>query len=145
MAISRGSDVKMRVFVHTPTRTKLVRLWNPNSSSFTQDDNKERQRRLGTTRKPNRRTVDGHSGNLVFELEGPELHKLQDDIDQAYLDGQAQIYIDILRTDRFKGGGSQTYVYPRVVCSMDDEVSGQDDAVTVTVNFQSEPRQRLNA
>lgn len=138
--ISRGSDTQVRVF--NERTGELVRTWTPNSATFGTDDNKERQKRLGTRRKPIRQTIDGHSGTIVFELEGFELFDLEDQLIERYLGAEEQLRLEIVRRIFNPSlGASRIYRYPGVAFSLNEDIPEQDQAVTVTLTWMSEPRE----
>lgn len=140
MSISRGSDVQVRI---TRADTgQLVRTWSPNSATFNTDANIERQKRLGTRRKPVRMTVDGHSGTMTFEVEGPELVELEQAMIDDYLAGEPEFKIEIIRRMYYPGRRTASvYKYPGACFSMNEDVSEQDSANTVTFNWTSEHRE----
>ena len=140
--ISRGSDVQVRVF--NSSTGELIRTWTPNSVSFGTDDNKERQTRLGTRRKPVRQTIDGHSGTMTFELEGNALFDLEDQLIAGYMNAEELLRIDIIRRIyNPTEGGSRIYKYPGAAFSLSEDIPEQDSPVSVTLNWMSEPRERI--
>lgn len=140
MPVTRGEDIKVRIWQDgEPTE-----IWSANSATFDDDESKERENRLGTRRRPSRQTLHGHSGNIVLEVEGPALDDLKDAQIEGYLNGEEIERIDIVRTIRYPAGrGTRVYVYPNAVFSFSDNVSDQDSPVEVTVDWQSDLRERV--
>jgi len=139
MTRTRGSDVQIRLIVNGELET----VWNANSFEVNEDENKERIERLGTSKKPNEKTVDGFSGTLEFDADGPELDDLLDAAHQARRDRQDYKFNILDRTYYPKSGESRTYVYPNCVFSLSKSASGQKEAVTQSLEWQSEMRRKV--
>lgn len=144
MSITRGSDKTFRFY---NARTgEFIRALNPTSCSINLDSNVERQKRLGTRKKPGRQTVDGHSGSATFEIEGPEMQDLIDAIISAYEEGDEEYKIEIFESEYYpKTRTRRSYRYPGVVCTLSTDNPEQDSPSTVTLNFTTEMRVRLGA
>jgi len=142
MTISRGSDKQFRFY---KARTgELVRTINPTSCSINLDSNVERQKRLGTRIKPVRQTVDGHSGSATFEIEGPVMQDIIDDIISNYLDGLSEYKVELFEREYYPATGtSRSYRYPGACFTVNTDNPETDSPSTVTVNFTTEPRIRI--
>jgi len=122
---------------------ELKGLWHANSLDVNEDDNKERVNRLGTPKKPNEKTTDGFSGTIEFDADGPELDEITDAQIEARRSRKNFKFQILERTYYPKRGTTKAYVYPGAIFSTDKSIGGQDEAVTSTMNWQSEVRREL--
>lgn len=134
---TRGQDVQVRAIEDG----ELVQLWNAQSIEVNTDDTKERENRLGTHRRPNRQIIQGHSGTIEFEKDTPALDDLIDASIEAQRDDREPLKLEILVTTYYpRTQERRTYVYPGAVFSGSTSVGGQEEAVTQSLEWQSEPR-----
>lgn len=139
MTEQRGQDHQVRIF----RDGRLYKCWNAISASYNLQDEKSTKKVLGTNRKPKRQTIDGHTGTIVFEVEGPELANLEYDLILAKAESR-DYRIDILETNYYPATGqTDAWVLPGAVFSMSREVGGQDELVKVTLTFESEVKRRV--
>ena len=120
----------------------IVKVWAAQSFDESTDANIERQQRLGTRKKPLRQTINGHSGTATFEVDGFDIHDMQDAMIEAYEAGEPEVKFEFYRRIYVpKIRASRNYRYPGVVFSTSESSPGQDDPTTVTINWQSETRE----